>query len=769
MADGAIKFGANLHTADGSDGPQISGPGYITPVLIQLQELKAMGVRAISVPVGYPVLDPDFQGGQAGLQPYLAFYTTLAQDIKSMGLKLVVDNEFLLSNNVETGWTNLLAFYSTLTWPEYMAGRAAQAALIAQSMRPDYLILANEPDNEANTTGQANMRNPADAALLVQAQISAVKALNLTDSPKLGAGIGSWAPASGPSCLTCFIDAYTPLPLDYIDIHIFPTNTEKGVSLIGNSLKIAQMAAAAGKPVTIGQAWNWKMEDSEWTVLTGNDYRARDPFSFWAPLDEYFLQTLQSLAKYIESPYVIPEGPDYLFAYQTFGGTAANGGIGNCTCTVESGSCDDYHVVHETDSLSMAANFAAEYTVTGVSYYHQLVEPPVTSPPEVPTGLTGKAGFTGSTLSWKSATDTGGPGIAGYNVFRCQGTALGGPCSSPYVHVANVTKTSYIDSGLTSNTPYNYQVQAFDLANNLSPLSSTLSLLTLRTSADAVTSVTAAAVSPKEIDISWSPPSDTNKLDKYIVYGGTSIAGLAELGATKTTTYRSMPLAAGTTYYYGVVAVEQGIDASISPYASATTLPLPNPPTTLRATTPTTKQIDLTWQENPAPGGLPIKNYQIYAGTVEGQLSPLATVSGTSHNAGGLSPATTYYIQIVAVDDDNDRSLPSKVWSVTTPPMPPPPANLQATAPSSTQITLSWQWSPLPNGFPISRYQGYCATSNPPALTSANHVGTVKAPATAMNWRSASPGTAYYCDVVAIDELGDESQPSSVVSIKMPS
>jgi hypothetical protein len=63
---------------------------------------------------------------------------------------------------------------------------------------------------------------------------------------------------NGTSSLLNYINAYTALPLDYIDFHLLQIGTVAGDNFLNNSLTIAQMAAAAGKPVAITQAW---MED----------------------------------------------------------------------------------------------------------------------------------------------------------------------------------------------------------------------------------------------------------------------------------------------------------------------------------------------------------------------------------------------------------------------------------------------------------------------------------------------------------------------------
>src|ERR1035438_7796388 len=340
-AGGSTLYAANLNWANGNTGPSIGGANYLqNPIQPQLQELKALGVQAILVPVLFPILYEPFYGSQTAYQPYLTLYTGIAQAVRAAGLKLIVDNEILFSNDIAAGWTNMNAFYGPLTWTEYTAARAQMAATIEQYMQPDYLMLANEPDTEAAQTGQQSLKNPADAAQMVQAEITAVQnylqTATVSPIPKLGAGFGSWMAVAGSSSLVDYIDAYTALPLDYIDFHMLPIGTVNRSNFLEDTLTIASMAAAAGKPVAISQAWMLKETAAEVSSLSVDVVRARAPFSFWAPLDDYFLQTAENLANYTNLLYLAPYNSTYLAAYQTYGGTAANGGDANCTCTTAS-------------------------------------------------------------------------------------------------------------------------------------------------------------------------------------------------------------------------------------------------------------------------------------------------------------------------------------------------------------------------------------------------------------------------------------------------
>jgi fibronectin type 3 domain-containing protein len=744
-----------LQMADSNSGPAISGPNYLASVMVEAQELQAMGFQAVKVEVAFPVLYEPFFGSQSALQPYLNFYQQLAQNLRQMGMKIVVENNVLLSTGTEAGWTNVGAYYDTLSWSQFIAGRAAMAATVAQLMQPDYLMLAEEPDNEAVNAGQPNLNNPSMAAAMIAGEITAARAVS--PSAKLGAGFGTWMGPYPPNGLTDYLNAYVALPLDYIDFHIYPINTEYGglSNFLDNALIVANGAAAASKPVAMSESWPWKMENAEFNVDSPDLFRARGPFSFWAPLDSYFIQTMANLANYTQMLYSTAEGSTYFQAYQTYGGTTANGGGANCTCTTA--SCSEGGIVATENSLAETAARTASFTTTGFFNNSLLVTPPDVVPPSAPVSLSGTIGYTSTTLSWTGSTDN--VGVAGYNVYRCTKP----PCTP--VWIANSAATSYVDSGLTDNTTYDYRVQAFDMANNTSAMSNTISLTTaLNTPPNAPTNIVATAVSPKQIDISWSAPQSGSGLGSYLIYAGTSPSSLVQIMVLPptSTSYQNQPLSPATAYYYGVVAVEQGLDSPMSPIASATTLPLPNPPSKVMATPASSTRITLTWQETIPPGGLPIANYQIYQGTAPGALSKIATVLSPSFNSTSLNPGTTYYFEIVAVDTGYDSSMPSDPVAATTVPSPAAPTNVQATTPAATKINLTWQWAVAPGGLPIARFNVYCgaSTSNQP------EIGTVAG--NDFLYTSASPATRYYCYVVAVDTDNDNSPPSANVPVVTP-
>ncbi|WP_181871064.1 carbohydrate binding domain-containing protein [Sphaerisporangium album] len=95
-------------------------------------------------------------------------------------------------------------------------------------------------------------------------------------------------------------------------------------------------------------------------------------------------------------------------------------------------------------------------------------EPPDTTPPTVPTGLTTTASGTTVRVAWNASTDN--VGVTGYEISRVTGTG------APLVRAAGAT--TYNDSGLDAQTTYAYQVRALDAAGNRSAYTTAVSVRT---------------------------------------------------------------------------------------------------------------------------------------------------------------------------------------------------------------------------------------------------------------------------------------------------
>ena len=95
-----------------------------------------------------------------------------------------------------------------------------------------------------------------------------------------------------------------------------------------------------------------------------------------------------------------------------------------------------------------------------------------TQPPSTPSSLSASATTSSSTnLAWNASTDN--VGVTGYDILRAPGASGG-----TFTQVATATGTSFVNTGLSANTTYRYQVRARDAAGNTSPVSNTVAITT---------------------------------------------------------------------------------------------------------------------------------------------------------------------------------------------------------------------------------------------------------------------------------------------------
>jgi len=110
----------------------------------------------------------------------------------------------------------------------------------------------------------------------------------------VGAGCGTW---EDPAYINTL---FGMSGLDYIDLHIYAMN--KNATLLDRALTYAQEAKAAGKRVTVSEAWLWKAAPEELGsgIASSDKIMNRDVFSFWTPLDERFFRDIVNLGGYYE-------------------------------------------------------------------------------------------------------------------------------------------------------------------------------------------------------------------------------------------------------------------------------------------------------------------------------------------------------------------------------------------------------------------------------------------------------------------------------------
>jgi len=313
-ASAAVNFGGELLTANAHRGVQLLLPKTREGVRVELDRLRALGAKSVTVAVGFPILYRPFlewNGDPGDYQGLVDFYKQLAADVRSRGMQLVVESGALFPGSYSVGSGFKLAeYYGTLSNQEYIAGRAEMAATIAREIRPDLLVVGSEPDTEAKISSKAFLGTPNGFALLVAKIVTRVRAEGGRGIP-IGAGVGVWK-QDGEEYIRSVVRAAPKL--DFVDLHVYPVN---GNSL-DNLIRFTDVTESLGKRTAICEAWLLKERDGEFGKLDAvfdAGVFARDAFSFWAPLDQKFLDALVRFARWKEVLLLSPYWTRYFHAY----------------------------------------------------------------------------------------------------------------------------------------------------------------------------------------------------------------------------------------------------------------------------------------------------------------------------------------------------------------------------------------------------------------------------------------------------------------------
>lgn len=485
-----VIYAGQLTDANSNNGPNLLVPASMTPIQTELLMMKAVGLKAVSVEVSFPMLySPFLSNVNTGLcvpstcqANFQTFYANVAAAIRAQGMKVIVESQSMMPSGLQSSaWGNYLlaTFYPSLTWEQYKAARAATVAVVAATMQPDYFVLQEEPDTEASQSGQSSAGQVAGSTSMLNGSIAAARGAGVPGM-KIGAGFGSWMPV-----YQTFANSFTQTgcsvpqpgtqpcigaPLDFLDMHLFPiienaidcypgaacsTFGSDFTNFWQNAMAIVNTANAAGIHMTMSQSWLRKVRDSEWFILPdgGDIEEAREAYSFWAPLDQSFLQIVYDLANYQGMYWVAPFNTQNLSAYLTW--SSANAIQNDCgSGTPPCGTLPPSTVFSDVQAAAAAEIAQALYTSTALAW-HNLIAPGDVTAPSQPGALRATAFASSISLNWNPSTDN--VGVAGYQVWR------GG------VQVASVFAPSFQDSGLAVNSSFTYQVKAFDLASNVSP------------------------------------------------------------------------------------------------------------------------------------------------------------------------------------------------------------------------------------------------------------------------------------------------------------
>ncbi|RBY94391.1 hypothetical protein DQ244_03475 [Blastococcus sp. TBT05-19] len=282
--------------------------------------------------------------------------------------------------------------------------------------------------------------------------------------------------------------------------------------------------------------------------------------------------------------------------------------------------------------------------------------------PAVPTGLTAVRGDGRVTLTW---TANGESDLAGYRVLR------------DGVQIATVTGTGYTVTGLVNDTGYDFALVAVDARGNASAPSATVRATPTDLTPPAVPTGIVVARTAGQVNISWTANTEPDLASYRVLRDGVEIA-------TVTGTSYVDSQSNGVSRVYALVAVDThgNRSAASPPVTSNSDTTPPAPPTGLTAVRGDTR-VTLSWTANAEND---LASYRVLRNGVE-----IATVTGTTYTATGLTNDVAYGFSLVAVDTSGNRSAATPTVSATPTDLTPParPTGLTAVR-GDGQVALSW-------------------------------------------------------------------------------
>jgi fibronectin type 3 domain-containing protein len=255
------------------------------------------------------------------------------------------------------------------------------------------------------------------------------------------------------------------------------------------------------------------------------------------------------------------------------------------------------------------------------------------NPPNAPSELTATAtSQTDIQLTWRdnSTTETR---------FEVQRSTDGGANFTLLASLGTNT-TSYLDSGLTANTTYQYKVRA-ENAGGLSDFSNIASATTRPPAPAAPSGLTVKVISAHELSLSWVDNSN-NETEFRIERKGAGDP-FHQIATTAGTKYDDRGLKPNKTYAYRVRAANSGGASAFSNVARGLTLPAA--PSSVDATANSKSRITVTWKQKGGADG-----FRIERKSEGSSFRQIARVGGGSNTYvdSGLIPGRRYSYRLRA-------------------------------------------------------------------------------------------------------------------------
>ena len=292
-------FGLELLVASSNRGEVLLTDRVFQSTVLTLNRVKDLGIQSVALTIQYPLITDSYPRSAE----YLKFYKKVADEIHRRGQKVIVKMSTLFQ---EQAFSKVKGDYKGLTVDRFKEELREMAINIVKEVRPDYLVILSETDTNARNTGlDLSVQNFAATVSYVARGLRPTKVL-------LGAGAGTWSDLE-------YFEVLVDIPeLDFVDIHIYPI---QGDLVVDRVLKVASMARAKKKRITIGEAWLYKVSSRELGRVSFSQLKAfaRGVFSFWQPLDEMFVEMAVNLSYHIDADFCSFFWMKYFYNYVAYG------------------------------------------------------------------------------------------------------------------------------------------------------------------------------------------------------------------------------------------------------------------------------------------------------------------------------------------------------------------------------------------------------------------------------------------------------------------
>ena len=374
--------------------------------------------------------------------------------------------------------------------------------------------------------------------------------------------------------------------------------------------------------------------------------------------------------------------------------------------------------------------------------------------PAAPANLSATASVVGSdlrvTLTWEAVT-----GATAYQIYRAD-TAEG--TLERVTTDADITGTTYTDTGLTHTTTYRYTVRAVDSVGvGASSAEASATTRGLPAAPANLSATASGAANVFQVSLAWDAVIGATE---YRIYRADTADGARTRvtmdSAITGTTYIDTGLTHNTAYRYTVRAVDVIGESVDSTEARATTPALPAVPANLSATTSVVAgnaRISLSWD---AVTGA--TEYQVYrAATANGALTRIAsstTITEAAYADTSVTSGTTYRYAVRAVNSAGTSADSSEASATAPTPLAAPESPSAITG--ALAVLLSWDAVTSATEYRIYRAN----TANGTLVRVADNVVIT---ATSYTDSGLTNGTTYRYAVRAVNSTGDSAN-SSVVS-----